>query len=256
MRRAQLLLAVVAIAIFAAAAWAQDNGNSKHWTGAMHAGQTLTVKNISGDITVEPASGETAEINAEKSGRDADQVQISIISNEEGVEVCTIYPGEGNTCDHSHSDNVRARVDYTIKIPRDVKLRAANVNGEVTAENLGAEADVSSVNGSVRVSTATWAEAESVNGSVHAKLGRADWPSQAEFKSVNGNVDVTVPADLNADVRFSTLNGNIHSDFNYTVASGTRIGGHPGTKVDATIGSGGRGLRLESVNGDLDLRKE
>jgi DUF4097 and DUF4098 domain-containing protein YvlB len=262
MRAKSLLLTVaifalaVSLQMFASPWQGETNGDTTHWSGAMTAGQTLVVKNISGDIRVEPATGNVADITAVKSGADSDEVHVSINKTEEGVTACTIYPGNGNTCDHSNSrGNIHARVDYTIHIPRGIRLRAANVNGSVEAENLSANAEVSSVNGSVSVSTTGWAEAESVNGSVHATLGNADWPDELRFKSVNGNVDVTVPSGLNADIRFSTLNGHVTSDFPYTVEGGTSVGGH-GTNVEGRIGSGGRRIELSSVNGNLELRKQ
>lgn len=234
----------------------ETSGDTMHWSGAMTAGQTLTVKNISGDIRVERASGNVADITAVKSGEDADEIQVSITKTDEGVTACTIYPGYGNTCEHSHSErNIHARVDYTIHIPGGVRLRAANVNGSVEAENLASNAEVSSVNGSVSVSTTGWAEATSVNGSVHASLGSVEGPDELNFKSVNGNVDVTVPPGLNADIRFSTLNGHVTSDFPYTVEGGTSVGGH-GTNVEGRIGNGGRRIELSSVNGNLELRKQ
>lgn len=261
--RAKSIFSTIAIFAFAfslsafARPWqGETNGDTTHWTGAMTSGQTLVIKNISGDIHVEPAAGDTADITAVKSGADADEIQISIKKTDEGVTACTIYPGEGNSCEHSHNDrDIHARVDYTVHIPRGVRLRAANVNGSVEAENLSSNAEVSSVNGSVSVSTTGWAEATSINGSVHARLGSADWPDELNFKSVNGNVDVTVPSSLNADIRFSTLNGRVTSDFPYTVEGGTSVGGH-GTEVEGRIGSGGRRIELTSVNGNLELRKQ
>ena len=255
-----LVVAIFALALSLsplANAWqGETNGDTTHWTGAMTSGQTLVIKNISGDIHVEPATGDVADITAVKSGEDADEVQISIKKTDEGVTACTLYPGYGNTCDHSNTHrNIHARVDYTVHIPRGVRLRAANVNGSVEAENLSSNAEVSSVNGSVSVSTTGWAEATSVNGSVHARLGSADWPDELNFKSVNGNVDVTVPSSLNADIRFSTLNGRVTSDFPYTVEGGTSVGGH-GTNVEGRIGNGGRRIEMSSVNGNLELRKQ
>jgi DUF4097 and DUF4098 domain-containing protein YvlB len=264
MRRVLGLLSVFFLSL-AVPVLAASNSNAYanpfHWSGALQSGQLLTIKNVNGDIHAEAAPAGVAEVTADKTGEGSDEVAIQVVPTSDGVTICAVWPGEDgrqNSCNHSdiheHSHNNHARVDFTVRVPRNVRLRADTVNGGVEAKDLGSNAEVSSVNGSVEVSTAGWAEATSVNGSVHATLGRSDWTDELRFKSVNGNVEVTVPADLNADVRFSTLNGHVESDFPYTVQSGTQIG-RPGAKIEARIGNGGRQLLIESLNGNLQLKK-
>ncbi|HYY93881.1 MAG TPA: DUF4097 family beta strand repeat-containing protein, partial [Pyrinomonadaceae bacterium] len=66
----------------------------------------------------------------------------------------------------------------------------------------------------------------------------------------NGSIDLTFPAGLNADFEAQTLNGQISTDFPLTV-QGTFSRRH----MSGTIGSGGRELRLETVNGSVRLRR-
>ena len=122
----------------------------------------------------------------------------------------------------------------------------------VEAERLGADVDVKTVNGSINVSTAGLARAETVNGSITAVVGRADWPAGLQFKTVNGGIDLTLPASLSARVEAKTLNGEITSDFPLTV-SGT----FSRRRLSGTIGSGGddRKLILETVNGSVQIRR-
>jgi DUF4097 and DUF4098 domain-containing protein YvlB len=255
------LLAASMVLVASAPAGAKSttsSDNVTHWRGAMSADQSLSIKDVSGDIRAESATGDTAEITATKSGPDADHVQVVIHTTSEGVEACVVFDNDRDACGHNRSSHsIHANVDFTVKVPRNVRLHAQTVNGSVEAEDLGANAWAHSVNGSVSVSTAGYAEARSVNGSVRVKMGRADWSGDLELASVNGRVEATVPADFSADVRFSTLNGNVQSDFSYTVAEGTRMGGAGGgTHIQAHIGSGGRTLRMQSVNGNIELRKD
>ena len=118
------------------------------------------------------------------------------------------------------------------------------------ALGLRADAAVSTVNGSVRVETTGFAEARTVNGSIDAVMGRADWSEEADFRTVNGGITLTFPGTLNAEVRAQTVNGDIESDWPVTVRG--RFGPK---RVTGTIGTGGRTLHLETVNGDIRLRK-
>ena len=252
------LLALVLMAALPVAMQATESSDDPvHWSGQMSSGQWLTVKDINGKIEATGTSGNTAEVIAEKSGRDADLVRVSITSSSQGVLVCVVYPddsGDSEGCGHHHSDReIHARVDFTIKVPAGIHLRADNVNGSVTANDLDANAEASSVNGSVSVSTKSWAQAKSVNGSVSVEMGASDWPDELALDSVNGNVELTAPSGLNADVHLQTMNGTVRSDFAYTVNGGSVSG--RGSRIEATIGSGGRTLKMKSVNGSIELRK-
>jgi DUF4097 and DUF4098 domain-containing protein YvlB len=68
---------------------------------------------------------------------------------------------------------------------------------------------------------------------------------------VNGSVHLDMPSDMNADVRFRSVNGRLNSDFPLTV-SGT----FGGRKLDGRIGNGGRELVVDTVNGSVELRRE
>ena len=63
--------------------------------------------------------------------------------------------------------------------------------------------------------------------------------------------DFELPEELNADLRMTTVNGTLSSrDFPLTVS-----GRFSPQNLRATIGKGGRLLRMSSGNGDLELRK-
>lgn len=106
------------------------------------------------------------------------------------------------------------------------------------------------MNGSVEVATTGSAIGESVNGAVRLEMGRADWDGERRASSVNGDVTVVLPADANVVVHGSTVNGDIESDFPVTVRG--RWGPR---RMTGTIGSGGRDLELETVNGEIEIRR-
>jgi len=61
---------------------------------------------------------------------------------------------------------------------------------------------------------------------------------------------VEVPADLNADIEAGTVNGGIETDFPITVR-----GRFMNRRMSGRVGSGGRTLEMETVNGSIRLRK-
>jgi DUF4097 and DUF4098 domain-containing protein YvlB len=71
-----------------------------------------------------------------------------------------------------------------------------------------------------------------------------------QLKSVNGGIDVSLPDGASADLRAQTVNGDIETDFPITVQ-----GRVTKRKLAGTIGSGGRQLALETVNGGIEIKK-
>jgi DUF4097 and DUF4098 domain-containing protein YvlB len=102
----------------------------------------------------------------------------------------------------------------------------------------------------VRVATRGNARAETVNGSISAALGRADWRGSVSFETVNGGITLELPEDLSADVTGETVNGSIETDFPLAVK-----GRFSSRRLAGTIGGGGRELRLATVNGSIRLKK-
>jgi hypothetical protein len=239
----------------------QQQGQDFQWHGHLAAGQTVTIRDVNGDIRAEPASGGDVEVTAEKHARrsDPDEVKIVVVPGDEGVTICAVYPGryhdEGNQCPpdgrgHNRTHDNDTQVEFTVHVPRGVKFAGRTVNGDVTARALEGDVTAHSVNGDVDVATSGVAEGSSVNGGVHAVLGRTDWSGTLEFSSVNGSVTVVLPPGAAADVTASTVNGSIETDFPLTVQ------GRFGPKhVQGTIGAGGRGLKLDTVNGSIALKR-
>ena len=81
---------------------------------------------------------------------------------------------------------------------------------------------------------------------------RVKVPAGVRFvgRTVNGGIDVAMPEGLSADVKASTVNGDIRTEFPLTVT-----GTISKRRVEGTIGSGGRLLEMETVNGGIELTK-
>jgi hypothetical protein len=232
-----------------------------HWREPLAAGRRIEIKGVNGSVEAEPASGGEVEVTAVKRARrsNPEDVRIEVVRHDDGVTICAVYPNvdgrEPNTCEPGRSGHMNVRdndtsVNFTVRVPAGVRFNGSTVNGKVEANNLNADVDVSTVNGSVNVSTTGLARAKTVNGSIVAVMGRADWSDELEFKTVNGGIDVSFPASLSAQVEAKTLNGDISSDFPMTVT-----GTFSKRRLTGAIGGGGRDLRLETVNGSVQIRR-
>ena len=232
------------------------------WRGRLAAGRQIEIKSVNGEISALPADGDEIVVTANKRARrdDPEEVRIEVVEHADGVTICAVYPtprrarrpnecgpGEGGQMSVQNND---VKVDFTVRVPARVRLAARTVNGDVDIDGLGSHVEARTVNGSIRLATRGYASASTVNGSINASLGTASWNDDLEFETVNGGITIDVPANLNADVRFSTVNGSVETDFPISVQ-----GRFNSRRMSGTIGNGGRGLRANTVNGSIRLRK-
>ena len=255
--RSSLITALLSVAA-AVTMQAQDF----NWHGRLAAGKRLEVKGVNGDVRAVLASGGEAVVNARKHSRrsDPDEVEIKVVESDDGITICAVYPTprrarEENSCEpgdrwHSSTDNNDVVVDFEVQVPAGVEFNGQTVNGEMSAEGLKGDVKASTVNGSVRVSTTGLAEASTVNGSVYAEMGRANWNDELEFSTVNGGITLILPGKLDTELRASTVNGEIDSDYPLMIT-----GKFGPRRLRGTIGAGGRTLNLSTVNGEIRLKK-
>lgn len=254
--KCSILLALALSASAAAPAAAQDF----RWHAAIPAGKSLEIRGINGDVHATRASGAEAEVTATKKGRrsDPDDVDVKVIQDDEGVLICAVYPSRRssrpNDCRRhggsNDTDDNDVEVTFEVRVPAGVDYQAETVNGDVTARDLGGDAELTTVNGDVDVEAGGVAKGTTVNGSIRARLGRADWKDRVDFTTVNGSIAVTLPSSTSADLQATTVNGSIDSDFPITIR-----GRMQPQSVRGRIGEGGRDLKLTTVNGGITIRK-
>jgi DUF4097 and DUF4098 domain-containing protein YvlB len=251
---------VTLIAVAAALPWTAFAQADFNWSGTLSPGQTLEIKGVNGSIRAELASGNVIEVSARKTAERSDpaSVRIEVVPSAEGVTICSVYPsdaGEQNGCSpgKGHRSSVRdndVKVDYTVKVPAAIRFAPKTVNGGVTALGLRSDIDAASVNGNVKIGTNGLAHAATVNGSIEATMGTPSWNGTLDFTTVNGSIDLTLPAATGADVRATTVSGDLASDFPMTVNG--RFGGR---SMTGRIGAGGHELKLTTVNGAITLHQ-
>jgi hypothetical protein len=237
-----------------------QGGEDWKWSFDIPAGKSIEVKGINGGIRARRTADKKVEVRAWKHGKHSDpsEVKIEFFEHAGGVTVCAVYPspdGRPNTCEageegHSHTRNNDVVVEFEVLVPAGVGFVGRTVNGGIEATTLQGPVEAHTVNGGVEVSTTGQAEATTVNGSIKVRMGAPQGKDDLEYTTVNGSITVECAGDLDADLRCSTVNGTIETDYPVMV-TGT-IGRR---KLQGTVGHGGRDLRMETVNGSIHLLK-
>ena len=256
----RITFAALATILAVTPAAAQDR-DSWSWNKALAAGRTIEIKGVNGAISATAAAGSQVEVVAKKSARKSDvsDVKLEVVEHAGGVTICAVYPTprgkRPNECvpgrdGRMNTENNDVEVDFEVRVPRGVAFTGRSINGSVRASGLTADAELYTVNGSVRVETTGLARAGTVNGNIDVRMGRTNWNEELDFGTVNGSITVEMPGAVDADVEASMVNGSFESDWPMTIK------GRWGPKrVTGRIGSGGRELTLSTVNGDIELKK-
>jgi hypothetical protein len=139
-------------------------------------------------------------------------------------------------------------VELLVQVPRGTKFTGWTVNGPVEAQGLDGEVEAHTQNGAVRIETTGVARASTVNGPIRAKIGAKSWTGTVALESVNGRLDVELPADIGAELRADTVHGSVRVG---PKMDGARV---EDNHVEGRLGKGGGELRLRTVNGPIDVR--
>jgi DUF4097 and DUF4098 domain-containing protein YvlB len=163
------------------------------------------------------------------------------------------------------------RGNMTIQVPRETsvsvktmtgrEIRIENVTGEIEANNMNGPVNILNVSGSV--------VAHSMNGKVTATLDTVMPDKAMSFSTMNGDIDVTLPAAIKANVKMKTDRGDMFTDFDIqlnpttpatTTSSTSKKGRTVRLRQDRTttgaINGGGPEIQFTSYNGDILIHKK
>jgi len=225
-----------------------------HWQRSypLASGGSFEVKNTNGRITITPSDGKTIEVDAERIvGASSDEAAKAALAQMKIVE--TIEPArvalDATPSGMGLTLNLSRRVDFTIKLPAWANVTLRSTNGDISVERIAGNFTADTTNGRIRASGLEGgATVEATNGAItleFAKLG----DQGVRVETTNGAITVLVPRDANGRLTARVTNGSIDTgDLPLKVIEQSR------RRLDATLGTGGPELRLETTNGLVSVK--
>jgi hypothetical protein len=224
---------------------------------------------VNGGFTVKAYDGKEVIVEARPRNRDRESARSDsnmkrIIVSSTGLSV-----EEENNEVRINTDSYMRPIDLTISVPAHTSLKLSAVNsGDIVVTGVEGELDVNDVNGSVTLNNVSGsAVAHALNGRLLATFTRVNQKPMA-FSSLNGDIDVTFPADLKANLSLKSDRGEILSDFDVqiqtapvqpTVEDRRSNGGKYRVRIDktvhGTINGGGPEYQFTNFNGGIYIRK-
>ena len=225
------------------------------WSKRLPSGSTITVQNGDGFIHVRESTSDRVEVRATKASgsRTAlNDIAFDVDERRDGATICTLYGSQRSCGDRARSVRGSSmRVEYTVLVPRDIRINVSTGRGEITVERVGSAVHASTGSGRVFVSTERGpVNVSSGSGDIDVRILSS--PADADISAITGNglIRASVPSEFGGDVDTQSENGTFRSDFEITILG--RIDAH---HIRGTIGRGSSRIRLQTGNGRIELRK-
>jgi DUF4097 and DUF4098 domain-containing protein YvlB len=217
----------------------------------------VSVSNVNGSITIETWDNPQIKFEAVKIADSRERLadlEIRIDATQNSFDVEADYGNQKNKGGNVWNKNGKLVVNFRLTVPKNAVLdEIQTVNGSVMISNSMNFTKASAVNGSVKAMNLRGnAELSTVNGTVEADFDQLQSGNIISLDTVNGRAILTIPSDANATVRAESLNGSITNDFGLPVRKGKYVG----RDLYGKIGSGDVKIKLESVNGGLDVKRK
>jgi hypothetical protein len=236
-------------------------------------GQPVTIKAsfVNGGVTVTAGAGNQVTVTQEGGGRrerenpaDVPQGMHRIDAGRDGLDI-----------EEDHNVvTIRARGwsnsgNLVIEAPVNTSLQIKTVNGgHIDVTGLNGDLDLQETNGSITLKNVSGSVvAHSLNGPITVALDRISPDKPMSFTSLNGKIDVTLPAATKARLRLKTDNGSIYTDFDVklegaapAVENGRATDGKYRIRLDrtmfGTINGGGPEYLFQTMNGSILIHKK
>lgn len=205
---------------------------------------SIELENINGAIEIRAKDGASVDIKAvKKSDHKGEIEKVEVIFEQDNgkLRVKTKY----------NDRHARAKVDFTVSIPE--KLARAvfkSVNGKLDGAGKFADLTLKTVNGKIDFAGEFRSgRFATVNGSI--ELSQEPLLSgDLEVETVNGAIDIELNRKSSFAIEGRTINGSIDNEF------GVRVEKHlVGSSFEGKVNGGGHRVKLETVNGTIELSK-
>lgn len=234
-------------------AWDDDGAVVReefHHTYPLTADGGIALENINGAVHITAWDRNEVKVDAVKRAHNEERLkdmEIRVNTTSSSISIETHYRDRDQDWNEDHHNP--GSVEYTLTVPRKARLDEIKlINGSLEVTGLQGEVRASCINGKLMArGLGGEARLSTVNGKLDANFEHAAAP--LELSSVNGSIELTLPSDAKASIEANTVHGGIDNDFGLH-ANDHHFVGHD---LRGELGGGGTEIRLNNVNGRIDI---
>ena len=159
------------------------------------------------------------------------------------------------------------KVTVVARIPRKADVELSTINdGEIIVSNLIGNLELYNTNGPITAKNISGSViAESVNDTIDISFASLDAENASSMESINGDLYLGLPANAGARTFLDTAQGEIYSEFEVEVEPSEqiierendddRVSIRIESVIIAKINGGGPVIRMKSLHGDINIKK-
>lgn len=222
---------------------------------------TLVINNKNGHIRIEAWDEKRIEITAEirikasskyEARKILEDISFEVLEEPRHVEVQASLPKlyQDKSFGFGHGDFTAVAIRYNVKVPRYANFGCEVVNGDIGVRGLEGTIALNTSSGSIDLSSVRgFGKAHTSNGEIHCTI--EDFPASGALalSAVNGDVDMKLPEDIDAEFDLATVNGRIR--VNKELRDGIEFSR---SKATGVIGSGQGKIRVRTKNGNISIK--
>jgi hypothetical protein len=252
-----LILAVCAAGI------AQDTSGDRIVVPARNSShRVVSCSLLNGAITVKAHAGNEVIVEGDHHGHEEYQGGMRRIGDStRGLEV--VQDGDVITVHERYGNGA-----VYLTVPVETSLKLHTLSGGIDVEGVHGEVEVDTLNGHLTLTDISGTViADSKNGPIKVTMDSVNGGKPLAFSTLNGMVDVTLPADVKADLTVKSNHGAVYSDFDVTLGGSRAVTERNGSSdgryriridntIRGTINGGGVDLTIHTLNGAVYIRKK
>ncbi|RDY58699.1 DUF4097 family beta strand repeat-containing protein [Flagellimonas nanhaiensis] len=233
----------------------------------------LVIDQITGSITVDAYEGAEVIIKASFGSEKRHYQEDKKDNNRNGMKringsSLNVSAEEKNNVVQVVNEQWNRITNLQVKVPRNFSLKLSTVNdGNILVNGVNGEMEISNVNGEITLQDVSGsASADTVNGDVKVNFNSIESGANMAFSSLNGDLDITFPSSLKADVKAKSDMGEVFTDFEMEVSetkpevSKNENSGTYKVSVEqwvrGKINGGGPEMIFKTFNGDILIRSK
>ncbi|MFP4470597.1 MAG: DUF4097 family beta strand repeat-containing protein [Bacteroidales bacterium] len=158
-----------------------------------------------------------------------------------------------------------ADANYTFMVPNNLAVKidysSPFTSEDVVVEDFGGEIEIKTMNADVIMKDVTGPVVlDLMNGDIDLVFGNISQQSPMSIKSLNGDVDITMPPSAKVNLDLSSMHGDIYSDLDIEMERSNNekglkfIGGM--SNINGMLNGGGVIMAISSMNGNIYLRSK
>ena len=228
---------------------------------------TLRINQLLGEINIEGYDGSEIQIKASNLEKKPERAKglKPVYKNgiQDNTQIGLNVSEAGNVIEITGASKASEDAEYIFRVPKSLNVyiiaKSPFANEDIEVHDLSGEIEIETMNGDIQLENITGpAVISTMNGDIEGNFTTVNQESPTSITSMNGHIDLTIPSGTKADLKMSSMNGQVYTNFDLTFKKEKDdlkyVGG--GKDVPGKINGGGVKITLTSMNDNIYLRKK